>query len=142
MQNIHTSTPLLHSLVSPIHSFILLYFSLMHGTGNNEHTPVNIIKIILSTRYRAPYIRLITKILINNIILTAHQDTTGTIITTRNYKKKKYQLQYMQKLSKYSRLQISHVVTQCVLSLSFILSLPVINMLAMSSSGSLYFLTT
>ena len=39
----------------------------------------------LSSWYGAAQVRLVTEVLVNQVILAAHQDTTGTITTTWHY---------------------------------------------------------
>ena len=60
----------------------------MCGTAHKQHAPLSIVEVMLPPRDGTAEVSLVTKVLVDEVILTADEDTTRTIATSRDgYKK-------------------------------------------------------
>ena len=60
------------------------HLCLVCGTAYEQHASLSVIKVMLSSRYGATKICLVTKVLIDEVVFTANEYTTRSIVAPGN----------------------------------------------------------
>lgn len=59
--------------------------SLVSGAAHEQHAALRVVQVVPAPRNRAPDVRLVSKVLVGEVVLRADQNATGTFRTTGHY---------------------------------------------------------